>query len=82
MPGEGARLGGGYDRVQSPGELFTDEGVFVPYTWRDPARLTPGREAELREWDRLNQIEDERWQASIRGRQREARRRQRQQRAS
>lgn len=42
-----------YDRVRddsryvSPGELFIAAGVFRPYRWRDPRRVSPLRRAAL-----------------------------------
>jgi hypothetical protein len=50
----------------SPGALFMEWEIFVPYVWRDPARVDERRAEELRRWDEINAIEDRtgEWQAA------------------
>jgi hypothetical protein len=50
----------------SLGAQFQEAGIFEPYIWRHPARMTPQRLAELAEWDRRNRDEDKMWRAAAR----------------
>jgi hypothetical protein len=43
---------------------------FMPYVWRDPARVSPGRLAELAEHDRRLELLQAAWTAEVRDRQR------------
>jgi hypothetical protein len=56
--GKGARISDEQTRIPSPGELFMEDGCFEPYRWRDPARLSCERLAELAEQDRASSRQD------------------------